>query len=76
MLLLPDGYDPPDGYTLRESEPEVPGKHLYSSIWFSSIAAAEENMGDTAQRFRESKVKVLLFREIRPRCSDTPESEG
>lgn len=71
MLLLPNGYDPPQGYTLVESQQNASGKQLYSSVWFAGISAAEENMGDTAQRYRERNVKVLLFREIRPGCSDT-----
>jgi hypothetical protein len=68
MLLLFQGDDPPDQYTLAEYQMQIPGRTLYVSRWFPDVHAAEADMNATARYCSGQGLKIMVFREIRKPC--------
>ncbi len=64
-LLVPDGFELPDGFNLlRPLDPS--GKILYVSEWHPGIAKAKQQINSAAQFYSDRAEKFLFFREIRP----------
>lgn len=63
-LLVPEGLDLPEDFTISEVQSEG-DKTLYVSKWFDGIVKAKKTIDDAAQFYSDMGVKFLYFREIR-----------
>ncbi|MFW9800261.1 MAG: hypothetical protein ACFFD9_07490 [Candidatus Thorarchaeota archaeon] len=64
-LLVPDGFELPEGFSLLMSA-HPSGKALYVSDWHSGITEAKQQINSAAQFYSDRAEKFLFFREIRP----------
>ena len=65
-LLVPLGFDTPDDFHRLEMQDGIPEREFYVSQWFAGITAAKDAMDEAAMYYKESDIKFLFFREIRP----------
>lgn len=63
-LLVPDGFELPEGFTLADTQHEL-SKKFYVSEWYDGIIEAKRAIDAAAKFYSDKDLKFLYFREIR-----------
>ncbi|MFW9975370.1 MAG: hypothetical protein ACFFDQ_08915 [Candidatus Thorarchaeota archaeon] len=63
-LLVPDGFELPEGFTLADTQHD-PDKKFYVSEWHDGIITAKKAIDTAAKFYSDRDLKFLYFREIR-----------
>jgi len=63
-LLVPDGFELPEGFTLTNTQHD-PDKKFYVSEWYDGIVKAKKAIDAAAKFYSDRDLKFLYFREIR-----------